>query len=105
MRWSSKPADLPNRSVRVLQRCRGDQGGQGSPEAMKRAADRVTLRRRSGEISAQVWTGVKAAISGSFLGSRRSCGATRGRLRCGRAAWLLTLLSAPDLYTASARFV
>jgi len=81
MWWSSKPADPPNRSVRVLRRCRGDQGGPGSPEARKRAADRVTLRRRSGEIPAQVWTGVRAASSGSFLGSRRSCGVTRGRLR------------------------
>jgi len=86
MRWSSRPADPPNRSVRVLRRCRGDQGGPGSPEARKWAADRVTLRRRSGEIPAQVWTGVRAASSGSSLGSRRSFCAALVRLWCSGAA-------------------
>ena len=75
-----------------LQRRATNPGGRSArPEDHRQCEIAVAAELTCGEISgkfptqAGVW--IEAACSGRSLGTRRSCGATRGRLRCGGAAW------------------
>jgi hypothetical protein len=59
----------------------------GSPAASNWGSGPCYLQWRPREIPAQAGVWVEAECSRRSLGTRRSCGVTRGRLRCGGAVW------------------
>ena len=59
----------------------------GSPAASNWGGGPCYLQWRPREIPAQAGVWVEAECSGRSLGTRRSCGATQGRLWCGGAVW------------------
>ena len=50
-------------------------------------AAKLTCGKISGKFPTQAGVWIKAECSRRSLGTRRSCGATQGRLRCGGAVW------------------
>ena len=69
--------------------CEAEQGVSGirhSTAASNRGGGPCYMQWRPREIPVQAMLWIEVECSGKPLGTRRSCGATRGRLRCGGEA-------------------